>query len=314
MNYYEHHIGDYAQATAHLSFVEDAAFSRLIRKYYATEKPLPADIKAVQRLVAARTREEKSAVETILGEFFILEDDGWHNARCDAEIARFIAGEPEREVKKANETNRLKRHREERAELFKRLTDAGQHAPWNISIIELREMVKRLDGNAPETPAPPLPETAPATPATATQTPDTRHQTPDLKPTPLAHASSPPTGGTRAGAASARMRATGLADANPMHPKLLALIDAGITDEELAQAATEAVQRGKGFAYALGVAEGRRRDAAMTPLPAPGPSPGRKRTLTETRIDTIAGLTGQTQNPQENPHERDITAHTVRIA
>jgi len=193
MNYYEHHIGDYAQATAHLSFVEDAAYSRLIRKYYAEEKPLPADLKAVQRLVGARTREEKAAVEIILNEFFILEEDGWHNSRCDAEIARYIAGEPEREVKKANETNRLKRHREERAELFKRITDAGQHAPWNIGINELREMVKRLDGNAPATPAPPLPETAPATPApplpetapatpaTATQTPVPRHQYPDTR-------------------------------------------------------------------------------------------------------------------------------------
>jgi uncharacterized protein YdaU (DUF1376 family) len=38
MNYYEHHIGDYAEATSHLTFVEDAAYSRLIRKYYSTEK------------------------------------------------------------------------------------------------------------------------------------------------------------------------------------------------------------------------------------------------------------------------------------
>ena len=34
MNYYEHHIGDYAEATAHLTFVEDAAYSRLIRSSF----------------------------------------------------------------------------------------------------------------------------------------------------------------------------------------------------------------------------------------------------------------------------------------
>lgn len=89
MNYYEHHIGDFAQATAHLSFVEDAAYSRLLRKYYAEEKPLSADIKAVQRLIGARSREEKEAVATILNEFFVLADDGWHNKRCDSEIARY---------------------------------------------------------------------------------------------------------------------------------------------------------------------------------------------------------------------------------
>lgn len=90
MNYYEHHLGDYAQATAHLSFVEDAAYSRLIRKYYAQEKPLPADLAATQRLVGARTKEEKEAVETVLSEFFELRDDGWHNKRCDEEIARYL--------------------------------------------------------------------------------------------------------------------------------------------------------------------------------------------------------------------------------
>lgn len=89
MNFYEHHIGDYAQATAHLSFVEDAAYSRLIRKYYAEEKPLPADIRAVQRLVGARSEEEREAVETVLGEFFALEADGWHSKRCDVEIERY---------------------------------------------------------------------------------------------------------------------------------------------------------------------------------------------------------------------------------
>lgn len=91
MNYYEHHIGDYAEATAHLSFIEDAAYSRCIRKYYASESPLPVDVKAVQRLVGARTRDERAAVDTILREFFTLLDDGWHNDRCDEEIARYQA-------------------------------------------------------------------------------------------------------------------------------------------------------------------------------------------------------------------------------
>ena len=177
MNYYEHHIGDYAEATAHLTFVEDAAYSRLIRKYYATERPMPADLKAVQRLVGARSKDEREAVQTILEEFFELREDGWHNARCDAEIKAYNDGEPERKAKRANEEVRLRRHREERSALFKILTDAGQHAPWNTPIAELRETAKRISnatpGTKPETLQSPLPETAPATPATATQTPDT---------------------------------------------------------------------------------------------------------------------------------------------
>jgi uncharacterized protein YdaU (DUF1376 family) len=89
MNFYIHHIGDYAQATQHLSFVEDATYIRMIRKYYADEKSLPAEIKAVQRLVGARTNEEKRAVETVLNEFFVLQADGWHNSRCDKDLAAY---------------------------------------------------------------------------------------------------------------------------------------------------------------------------------------------------------------------------------
>jgi len=90
MNYYEHHLGDYDKATAHLSACEDGIYCRLIRRYYDTEAPIQNDIKAVQRLVRARTRDEKDAVETVLGEFFALDDDGlWHHKRCDAEIAKY---------------------------------------------------------------------------------------------------------------------------------------------------------------------------------------------------------------------------------
>lgn len=90
MNFYEHHLGDYAEATAHLTFVEDAAYSRLIRKYYSKELPIPADLKAAQRLVGARSREEIEAVQAVLKEFFTLQADGWHNERCDQELERYL--------------------------------------------------------------------------------------------------------------------------------------------------------------------------------------------------------------------------------
>ena len=181
MNYYEHHIGDYAEATAHLSFVEDAAYSRMIRKYYATEKPLPADAKAIQRLIGARTKEEKEAVETVLQEFFTLQDDGWHQTRCDEVIEYYQSREPERQAKKQNEELRLKKHREERAKLFQDLKAVGQIPDYNVSIAVLRSLHER-HCNAPATRfkslPPPLHETAPATLATATQSPVTNNQSP----------------------------------------------------------------------------------------------------------------------------------------
>jgi uncharacterized protein YdaU (DUF1376 family) len=101
VNFYKHHIGDYDQATRHLSFVEDAAYSRLIRKYYAEEAPLPKDLKKILRLIGARTKEEKAAVEVVLEEFFELGEDGYHNSRCDRELeAKQAKAELNRQVGK----------------------------------------------------------------------------------------------------------------------------------------------------------------------------------------------------------------------
>lgn len=89
MHHYPHHIGDYAAATVHLSFIEDAAYCRLLRLYYRDERPLPADLLACQRLAGARTKDERTAVETVLREFFELLDDGWHQTRADREIEAY---------------------------------------------------------------------------------------------------------------------------------------------------------------------------------------------------------------------------------
>ncbi|AMC34755.1 YdaU family protein [Janthinobacterium sp. B9-8] len=177
MNYYEHHIGDYAQATAHLSLLEDGVYSRLIRKYYASEKPFLNDVKAVARLVGARTDEEREAVEVVLNEFFILEADGcWHNKRCDEDLISYLDGLPAREAKTAKGKERLQRHREERAQLFEALRVAGVAVAWNAPVTLLREKVATL--NAPETPFQVAPATAAETPATYPQSPVPSPQTP----------------------------------------------------------------------------------------------------------------------------------------
>lgn len=89
MNYYSHNIGDYAQATMHLSLVEDAIYSRLLRRYYAEEQPIVDNLQQVFRWVGARTDEEKEATAQILGEFFVLRDGHWRNKRADVEIAAY---------------------------------------------------------------------------------------------------------------------------------------------------------------------------------------------------------------------------------
>jgi hypothetical protein len=108
---------------------------------------------------------------------------------------------------------------------------------------------------------------------------------------------------TPAGAAVLAMKAQGLtAGISPSHPKLLALLEAGITHAELADAAADAVSKGKPFAYALATAEGRRRDAATQPLPArrtghPSPQSTADRNAEAKRL-----LGFNTPTPEELPH------------
>lgn len=60
---------------------------------------------------------------------------------------------------------------------------------------------------------------------------------------------------------------------NPSDPRLLALLQQGATNDELAEAARTAAGKGKGWGYALAIAEGRRRDAASIALPQQAADP-----------------------------------------
>jgi uncharacterized protein YdaU (DUF1376 family) len=89
VNHYPHHIGDFDKATRHLSRLERSIYRDLIDLYYDTEKPLPLDIAMLARRIIAVTKEEITALEVVLAEFFINTPDGWRNKRCDKEIEEY---------------------------------------------------------------------------------------------------------------------------------------------------------------------------------------------------------------------------------
>jgi hypothetical protein len=101
-----------------------------------------------------------------------------------------------------------------------------------------------------------------------------------------------PSGPTAAGGACMAMKLAGVSDISPGHPKLVELLEAGITVDELADAARDAVSKGKGFAYALGTAEGRRRDAKVRPLP-PRADAATQRAATTAAAKALLGFGGQ---------------------
>ena len=153
MNYYEHHLGDYDGATAHLTWLEDCAYRRMLCLYYRTESPLPADPKQVCRLVRATSKFERDAVQQVLGEFFVLADDGWRNTRCDEDIAAYHELEPEREAKRENAKERQRRARQRRAELFEALRGHNIVPPYDTTTKALEALLSRVTDAQPVTPA-----------------------------------------------------------------------------------------------------------------------------------------------------------------
>ncbi|EMC3942557.1 YdaU family protein, partial [Acinetobacter baumannii] len=114
---YLHHISDFMVATAHLSPVEECFYRRALDFYYLNEKPLPKETQSVFRRLRANTQEERDAVLIVLQEFFVEEEDGFHNKRCDSEIAAYQkVGDKNRENGKKGGRPRKEKPKENQSE------------------------------------------------------------------------------------------------------------------------------------------------------------------------------------------------------
>lgn len=91
MNYYQRHVGDITRDTFGLAPAEFGCYDRMLDYYYQTEKPLPLDVSEIHRIVGARGTSDRKAVAYVLGRYFTREADGWHQKRCDAELAEYAS-------------------------------------------------------------------------------------------------------------------------------------------------------------------------------------------------------------------------------
>ena len=181
MNYYERHLGDYARDTAHLSMLEHGAYSLLLDRYYATEAPIPDD--QVHRLARARSPEEIAAVDAVLAEFFVRVDGAWVNHRAEREVAKYLETEPEREAKRANATERQRRARARRKDLFDALREHGLVPAYDTHTNELEAMLSRVTSppvtrDTPVTAQPVTRNDTVAQPHTHTPIEDQKHSCP----------------------------------------------------------------------------------------------------------------------------------------
>ncbi len=89
LNHYPRHVGDITQATFGLSLAEFGCYDRLLDAYYSNESPLPLDPSERYRLAGAHTKADRAIVNYVVGRFFVLGVDGWHNKRADEEIVAY---------------------------------------------------------------------------------------------------------------------------------------------------------------------------------------------------------------------------------
>lgn len=238
MNYYEHHLGDYAKDTAHLSMLEHGAYRLLLDRYYATEQGIPAD--QAHRLARARTREEREAVDTVLSEFFVLKDGVWRNGRADEEVAK-----AQIKITAAQENGK-------KGGRPKKNPATTQQKPGGF-----------LSGSENETQS------------KAHQTPDTKHHFPGATDASLSDSTSRAPAAddfapTKAGQIGKAMKAAGIPpdQINLSDPVFMELVRQGATADEFAGIAKEAAEKqlGKPFKWVLATLQGRRAEAAQVAL------------------------------------------------
>lgn len=87
MNYYPHHIGDYAKDTRALTQAEHGAYRLLIDEAYSSENGVAAD--EVYAISCAHSSAERKNTDRVLAKFFTLRDGRYYQKRIDAEVAAY---------------------------------------------------------------------------------------------------------------------------------------------------------------------------------------------------------------------------------
>lgn len=255
MNFYPRYPGDYAKKTARLTLAEHGAYALLLDELYSSEEPLPADTEELCRICRAISKNERDAVIRVAEKFFPVGADGLRrNERAEEEIAK---ARPKIDAAKANGKKGGRPKKEPATEPTTKPTGFSG------------EQEKR---NPEETQWQSSPHPEPDVSSLRSET--LNEHTPSAS-TDVVRV------GSDAGDVCRAMKAQGIGDVNPGHLDLLKLLDAGASRAEFEGAAREAKDRGKGFAYAVGIVKRRREEAANAKPLHQGVMPQRAPTQSE---------------------------------
>lgn len=285
--------------------IEHGAYRILLDAYYTREVPLPTDRRACYKLARAKNKDERAAVDYVLEEFFFEQGDGFHNERCDAEIADYYAKKPAAEEKRDNAKERQRKARERRKAIFEELSSHGVHMPWNATTEHAKAELSRIKSQ---------PVTQPVTrdnTATSRQSPDTSLQ----NPTTQSVSCTQPVVGTRKGTVCGLLRQAGMSDAAPHYldePTWDAILSKR-TDEEIVEVAKAKMASRPGQRTGLKyIAPALLEDAAPIHLNVPRPATGRQAAI-DNYAAQAAAARGETHDRQP-ASERDITGESFRVA
>ncbi|MCX8016610.1 MAG: YdaU family protein [Rhodocyclaceae bacterium] len=281
MNYYEHHLGDYVRDTAHLSMLEDAAYRRLLDAYYIRERPLPCSLDECCKLARAYSDQEREAVAYVLREFFVLQDDGYHNRRADAEIARY-------------RDKQVKARRSAQARWSKRAACDGNAVA----------LQPQCDGNAHQTPVHQTPVHLIPRVCTSSSTTRARKAVADDRPAPASASpkpvASPPPAASPPAADPIHARAVELAVLLRKHgaalqaadPRVRSWAERGVTDAQAIMALQTAKRQRRARGSPQPINAGYL-DAILQSQDAADSRPTARRSIHDERAEVIAVLTGR---------------------
>jgi uncharacterized protein YdaU (DUF1376 family) len=245
LNFYKHYIGDFQRDTGHLSLTERGAYLALIHHYYATENPLPNNIDALCRIAGAVSAIERKAVKVAI-KFFEIVDSGLMHSRIEAEIHK--AGEQSNTNRDIALAREAKRRADKLAkEEHEKSTNRAESVP--------RKEHENSTNHTPDT----IPHLKPD---------EVTHIVEDLpivEPTQIGRVCS-------AIQIEYKLQNKAVLDMSQANPTFIALIEAGATVEEFADAARRSASSDKGFGYVVGIVK-RQREEALKLKVLKGPIP-----------------------------------------
>lgn len=220
------YIGDYLADTSRLSTEQHGAYLLLLMDYWRNGPPLDdeAELASITKLSVSQWRKHAAK----LRDFFVPTDGRLIQKRADIERAR--AGLISSKRSAAGKAGAAQRWGK----------DDGKTMP--------NGMAKPLQNDGPSQSQLPI---------HTENLPDPSAGDPD--PADLSGFTPTP-----AGSICRALRIRGIADVNPGHPRLLALLAAGATEPEFTGFVSQALTSNSPFAYLLGVVEGERKRAAVT--------------------------------------------------